>query len=554
MRDVIDRFTGAYPGYDVGTEEEPARLLARLSALARMIEIGEGRLPAEHLAEARALVDRAEVRLRTAPQHAVIALAGGGGAGKSTLFNALVGLDLAKTGARRPTTVTALACAWDPKGAGPLLDLLGIPRGRQIPRHGALDASGPLWEPVLSRLVLVDLPDHDSVEDEHRADVDRFAAAADHVIWVLDPQKYADAPVHERYLRPLSCHGDVMTVVLHQTDRLPEGGTEACLADLRRLLAADGLAGVRVVATSAVTGEGLQELRDIVTGIAAGRRAAVLRLSADLDRVAEGFDREFAGPVPGAETVPDRVRADLVDRLGSAAGIGAAAAPRGDRAGGPGTGRAVRRRPGPGRAGLGGADVDPGDGRADGPEADPPGVPVQTHRVDLAVRGAAAELTRGMPEPWADGVRRVLGRSVRRVSAVLATELSVAPVERPALPARVRAAVWSVRAGAVLAVVGVVGLVLAAAGAEPFGGDSALYAGLLPLVVGVPLTVAGGYAARTWRAASDRARREAVRRELSGRVADIADEYLVRPATGELERYREAHALFVAAREPLHVR
>lgn len=523
MSGVVDRFVGAYPGYDVGTEEEPARLLARLSALARMVEIAEGRLPAEQLAEARALIDRADVRLRTAPQHAVIALAGGGGAGKSTLFNALVGLDLAKTGVRRPATAAALACVWDPEGAGPLLDLLDVPRARQVPRHGALDATGPLWEPVLSRLALVDLPDHDSVADEHRAVVDRFVAAADHLIWVLDPQKYADALVHERYLRPLSCHGDVLTVVLNQTDRLPEGGTEACLADLRRLLAADGLADVRLVATSAVTGDGLRELRDIVTAVAAGRRAAVLRLSADLDRVAEGFDAEFAGPVPPAEPVPDDVRAELVHRLGTAAGIAEDA------------GRDERDH-------------------ADGGHEDLPAVPVQTHGVHLAVRRAATELTCGMPEPWADAVRRALGRSARRVPAVLATELSATPVERPGLPLRVRAAVWAVWAGAVLAVEGVVGLLLAAAGVEPFSGGSGVYAGLLPLVVGVVLTVTGGYAARIWRAAAARDRREAMRRELLGRVADIADEFLVRLAAGELERYREAHAMFVAAREPLHVR
>ncbi|HSA51899.1 MAG TPA: GTPase [Yinghuangia sp.] len=525
---MIDRFTGTYPGYDVGTEEEPARLLARLSALARLIEVSDGRLSAEHLAEAQELIDRADTRLRTAPQHAVVALAGGGGAGKSSLFNALVGLDLAQTGPRRPTTTAPLACAWDPDGARPLLDLLGVPRARQVPRHGALDVTGPLQEPVLSRLVLVDLPDHDSTAAESRTEVDRFAAGADHVIWVLDPQKYADALIHERYLRPLSRHGDVMTVVLNQTDRLPEGGKEACLADLRRLLAADGLADARVVATSVVTGEGIGELRDIVAGVAAGRRAAVLRLSADLDRVAEGFDPEFAGPVPGADPVPARVRAELLERLGAAAGIGAATEdPQAAEAADAGVGEQTKV---------------------------PPAVPVQTHSVDLAVRGAATELTRGMPEPWAAGVRRVLGRSARRMPAVLETELSVVPVHPPALPSRLRTAAWSVWAGVVLAAIGVAGVTLAAVGVGPFGHGDAWYSALVPLVAGVALMVTGQYARRTWRAAAARARREAIRRELFGRVADVADELLVAPATGELERYREAHALFVATREPLHVR
>ena len=49
-----------------------------------------------------------KVRARTAMRggHTVVALAGATGSGKSSLFNALVGADVATVGARRPTTVT----------------------------------------------------------------------------------------------------------------------------------------------------------------------------------------------------------------------------------------------------------------------------------------------------------------------------------------------------------------------------------------------------------------------------------------------------------------
>ena len=43
---------------------------------------------------------------------------------------------------------------------------------------------------------------------------------ADLMIWVLDPQKYADAAVHRRYLVPLAGHSEVIAVVLNQADRL----------------------------------------------------------------------------------------------------------------------------------------------------------------------------------------------------------------------------------------------------------------------------------------------------------------------------------------------
>ena len=100
--------------------------------------------------------------------------------------------------------------------------------------------------------MLLDLPDHDSTTVAHRLEVDRLVGLVDVLVWVLDPQKYADAAVHERYLRPLAGHAGVMVVVLNQADRLPAHQVDAALDDVRRLLAADGLGPVPVLATSAV--------------------------------------------------------------------------------------------------------------------------------------------------------------------------------------------------------------------------------------------------------------------------------------------------------------
>ena len=46
-------------------------------------------------------------------------------------------------------------------------------------------------------------------------------------------QKYADGVVHDRYLRPLARHREVMVVVLNQVDRLSPAAAERCLKDLR---------------------------------------------------------------------------------------------------------------------------------------------------------------------------------------------------------------------------------------------------------------------------------------------------------------------------------
>ncbi|WP_449066730.1 GTPase family protein, partial [Planomonospora algeriensis] len=232
----------------------------------------------------RAVVDRAGARRNLSVDHTAVALAGATGSGKSSLFNLLSGTSLARVGVRRPTTSTAQAALWDGAGSGPLLDWLEIPDRHGVDgtaehrtaggtgngaetgagagvRNGAGTDAG---DAGLSGLVLLDLPDHDSIERAHRLEVDRLAGLVDLLVWVLDPQKYADAAVHDLYLAPLARHRDVTVVVLNQIDRLSPAATERCLADLRRLLEADGLAGVPVLGVSARTGAGVGELRALL--------------------------------------------------------------------------------------------------------------------------------------------------------------------------------------------------------------------------------------------------------------------------------------------------
>src|SRR5204863_4807897 len=139
------------------------------------------------------------------------------------------------TGVRRPTTAAPIACSWS-DGAATLIDRLGIP-GR-LRRRPVPSADG---DSQLRGLVLVDLPDHDSAAVQHREQVDRVLALVDAVIWVVDPEKYADAVLHERYLRPMAGHAEVMFIVLNQTDRLPGEAADQALDDLRRLLDEAGI-------------------------------------------------------------------------------------------------------------------------------------------------------------------------------------------------------------------------------------------------------------------------------------------------------------------------
>jgi len=291
-------------------------LAVRLRALDKVLNFAGDRVEAARLRPARHIARRAAERLALSANHTVVALAGATGSGKSSLFNALAGLELSAVGLRRPTTGSPHACVWGPEGAGELLDWLGIPRRHQTARESALDADS---QAELRGLALLDLPDHDSTEFAHRLEVDRLVELVDMLVWVMDPQKYADAAVHARYLRPLGRHAAVIVVVLNQVDKLTPEESAQCLADLRKLLDADGLHEARLLATSTVRGDGLVELRQLLTEVVAAREAAAQRLSADLD----GVSAELAG-LTGPEAREDIDRSAvkrLCATLSGAAGV-----------------------------------------------------------------------------------------------------------------------------------------------------------------------------------------------------------------------------------------
>ncbi|MEV0384383.1 YfjP family GTPase [Nonomuraea sp. NPDC050643] len=293
--------------------KEGPSLESRLAALLEAAALGEGRLSERAVTEARTIAERAGVRRDLSIDHTVAALAGATGSGKSSLYNALAGEDLAAVGVTRPTTSAAQAALWDGDGAGPLLDWLDVPR-----RHSTTPDSD------LSGLVLLDLPDHDSIRLSHRLEVDRLVEQVDLLVWVVDPQKYADGALHERYLRPLAEHGDVMLVVLNQVDRLPPQAVERCLRDLRRLLDEDGLTGVPVLAVSARTGQGMGELRSLLGDRVSERKSWSARLAADITTAADHL--AGAGPArpDGVDGAAGAAAGHAVgDRAGDGAGDGA---------------------------------------------------------------------------------------------------------------------------------------------------------------------------------------------------------------------------------------
>jgi GTP-binding protein EngB required for normal cell division len=323
VRDALSRGDGRV---------DAAHLAERLEALQRFLRVVDPYLPDGNLVAAHTVVERAGSRLELSQDHTVVALAGSTGSGKSSLFNALARLKLSPVGVRRPTTGVAHACVWGPlEPANRLLDWIGVLPRQRFVRESALDGDD---EAALRGLVLLDLPDFDSVERGHRLEVDRLLGLVDQVIWVVDPQKYGDRILHTAYLRQFRQHADITIVVLNQADRLSTADTEIVLTDLKRLLEEDGLASAPVMATSAKQPGMLTELREALEKTVAERQAALRRLSGDVDGVGEQL-AEMIGP-PAAEDEVDRATVkQLSEALASSAGVPAVAEA---------TGRAYRHR------------------------------------------------------------------------------------------------------------------------------------------------------------------------------------------------------------------
>jgi hypothetical protein len=226
---------------------------------------------------ARETLASARTRLGFPGTAFVCALAGGTGAGKSSLLNALAGREVSRPGATRP--VTAEPVAWVPADAadelGPLLRWVGV--DKVVSHH----------DPRFTDLCLLDLPDYDSVEPAHRATVDQVLPRVDAVCWVPDPEKYNDRVLHEDYLRPLAHHADRAVFVVNRRDMIGDAGQVAALtADLRRTLAADGIQGrpVFVVSADPPDGAALGELEDLRAWLSERLQAKAVvteRLAAD---------------------------------------------------------------------------------------------------------------------------------------------------------------------------------------------------------------------------------------------------------------------------------
>ncbi|HET6167639.1 MAG TPA: GTPase [Marmoricola sp.] len=523
---------------------------AQVQGLDDAVSAARGRLDDVVLERADAVVTRAAGRLRLSADHTVVALGGATGSGKSSTFNALVGLELASVGVRRPTTSWATACTWGPTGAGELLEWLGIPPRHQVVRDSMLDTGREAKD--LEGLVLLDLPDHDSTEVSHHLEVERLVRLADLLVWVLDPQKYADAAIHDRFLRPLAAHKDVMLIVLNHIDEVAVDRRASMMADLRRLLDADGLEGVTLVATSATDGTGIDELRAAIVSRVKGKASTRARIATDIRQAAAELAAVSGHAKP--PKLSDRDQLELRQALADAAGVPIvveavekATRIRARRATGwPVTSWVSRLRPDPLKrlhldlgAGTSGRDLVAG-ARSSIPDANQ----VQRARIESAVRDLSDRLSQGLSRPWAAAMRRASTSRLpdlqdRLDRAVGGVDLGV--TKTPMWTRLVRAVQWLLLLAALTgaAWLGALAVTSYLKLDEPATPDAAgVRVPTLLLVGGVLLGLVLATLCRVLVGRSARRRARRAEGRLRAAVDEVADELVVAPLTAEVEAYR----------------
>ena len=309
-----------------------------VASLKEAISYGEGRVPETVLLDAAETLERLSQRRELSTEHTVIGFFGATGSGKSTLFNAIAGQNIALSAPTRPTTSTVQAAIWEAEGSEELLDWLGIDK-RVYPQTQALAAEGEttagnkaggnnkavegaaapnaVTEPApglfnrirravggrgemrtrTGGLILLDMPDFDSVTTTNRDLAARMMRYVDVLVWVVDPQKYADAVIHRDFMVPLAASGAQALCVLNQADKLAPAEVPAVLASLTRLLQAEGTEAhllAAPIAVSARTGEGVDVLRDLLAQVAAAKSLSLQRTDAQLHATASQL-RAYAG-------------------------------------------------------------------------------------------------------------------------------------------------------------------------------------------------------------------------------------------------------------------
>ena len=251
------------------------------------------------------LVSHVRPRARSLDAPLLVLLLGPTGAGKSSLFNALVGSRSSETGVLRPTTRELVALV-RPEDRDALTGRGGPLAGVDPERVRLLvEATAPVG------VVLVDAPDVDSVEHANRDLTDRLVEAADLAVFVTTATRYADR-VPWDVLGRVRERGLPLTAVVN---RIPPGdkSQQIVLADLRRLFEEGGLGGADSPIDLLAVEEGAldAEVDGLAAAAVAPLRTRMTALAADREARLRLAARALGGSLAGLEPQLRSIADDL---------------------------------------------------------------------------------------------------------------------------------------------------------------------------------------------------------------------------------------------------
>ncbi len=184
-------------------------------------------------------------RLRRLDAPLLAVLGGSTGAGKSTITNSLVGVDVTTAGVLRPTTRSpVLVChpddlPWFEDADGVLA---GLPRSTSASAVGSIGLRLVTSDELTPGLAILDAPDIDSIEVANHDLAAQLLGAADLWLFVTTAARYADAVPWE-YLGLAQERSAALAVVIN---RIPPGSEDEVKHHFSSMLSERGLGATTV--------------------------------------------------------------------------------------------------------------------------------------------------------------------------------------------------------------------------------------------------------------------------------------------------------------------